>query len=73
VKIDPEGTDGRNVACGVLLAPVDASAADALGVAFVRDCEVNQDLLNFDDADAGEIVIAVAELAALGIIVREGI
>jgi len=73
VKIDPEGTDGRNAACGILFDAVDASDSDLPGVAFVRDCEVNRDLLNFDDADAGEIATAIAELAALGIIVREGI
>lgn len=73
VKVDPEGTDGRHKAVGVLLGAVDATGGDAEGVAFVRDCEVNKDMLNFDDLDAGEITTAVAELAALGIIVREGI
>lgn len=73
VKVDPEGTDGRHKAVGILLAAVDASAADKAGVAFLRDCEVNKDMLDFDDLDAGEIATAVAELAVLGIIVREGI
>lgn len=73
VKVDPEGTDGRHKAAGILYAAVDASAADATGVAFVRDCEVNTDYLDYDDLDAGEIVTAKAELKALGIIVREGI
>lgn len=73
VKVDPEGTDGRHKAVGILFGAVDATGGDAAGVAFVRDCEVNQDLLDFDDLDSGEIATAIAELAALGIIVREGI
>lgn len=73
VEVNADGTDGRHKAVGILLAAVDASAADAAGVALVRDCEVNRDLLDFGDHDAGEITAAIAELAEFGIIVREGI
>lgn len=40
VEHDPAGTDGREVAAAILLDDVDASAADAAGVAAVQDCEV---------------------------------
>ena len=43
---------------------VDASTADATGVAIVRDAEVKGALLTDNDADG------TADLAAVGIIVR---
>lgn len=64
VAYDDAGTDGREVAAGVLFADVDATAADVDGTAVVRDAEVDADLLTGSDA-AG-----VADLAAIGIIVR---
>jgi|SRR5690554_5402896 len=61
---DDTAEDGTEVAAGVLYDAVDASTADATGVAIVRDAEVKGALLTDNDA-AG-----TADLAAAGIIVR---
>lgn len=61
---DGDATDGTEVAAGVLYDAVDASTADATGVAIVRDAEVKGALLTDNDADG------TADLAAVGIIVR---
>jgi len=61
---DPVATDGSEAAAAILYEAVDASTADATGVAIVRDAEVKGVLLTDNDA-AG-----TAALAALGIIVR---
>jgi hypothetical protein len=61
---DPVATDGAEAAAAILYEAVDASTADATGVAIVRDAEVKGVLLTDNDA-AG-----TAALAALGIIVR---
>lgn len=73
VLIDPEGTDGRETAAGILWDNVDATGGDVEAVAIVRDAEVNADELGYSDADAGEITTINAQLATLGIIVREAI
>lgn len=71
VPFDQDASDGSEAAAGIAFAAVDASSADADGVAFVRDCEHNADIVIWpSDATAGEIATATAELAALGIILR---
>lgn len=69
VQYDDDGTDdGRRTAAAVLYADVDASAGDVAATAIVRDAEVNGEELLWksdDEVDAG-----VADLAAVGIIVR---
>jgi hypothetical protein len=70
-EYDNAAVDGSQSAAGVLSAAVDASAADQRGVILARDCEVDYKTLqwkagmNQGDKDAG-----IADLAALGIIVR---
>lgn len=65
VPYDDDGAnDGRRTAAGILYAAVDATSQDAPAVAHVRDCEVDaNELEGLDDN-------AVADLLALGIIVR---
>lgn len=65
VPYDDDGAnDGRRTASAILYAAVDAERQDVPAVAHVRDCEVDANELTGLDA-AG-----VADLAALGIIVR---
>lgn len=64
VAYDDVGTDGSEVAAGILYAAVADSAADQKGVVLVRDCEVTGSRLTGSNANA------VADLKALGIIVR---
>jgi hypothetical protein len=70
-EYDNAAVDGSQSAAGVLIGAVDASAADQRGVILARDCEVDYKTLqwkagmNQGDKDAG-----IADLAALGIIVR---
>ena len=58
------GTDGSEVAAGILYAAVPNSAADQKGVVIVRDAEVAE--IRLTGINAGGKV----DLAALGIIVR---
>lgn len=70
---DPTNTDGSNIGAGILLAEVDATSADADGVALVRGpCEVNGNQLTYDANvdDATKKAAKVTQLAAVGIIVR---
>ncbi len=69
---DPTASDGSEVAVAVLYSAVDASTADAEGVAVVRDCEVKgAELVYHADIDTEAEKLAVhASLAANGIIVR---
>ena len=64
-------TDGSATAAGILYAPVDASLADADGVAVRRDAEVADGYLVWPDGTtAAQQAAAKAELAELGIIAR---
>lgn len=74
VKASPEtGSDGSEVAAGILLYDVDASAADVKGVIVVRDAIVSQLGLTFDSSiDNGTKQAAkMAQLAALRILQRD--
>ena len=69
--LDPAAVDGSEVAAGILYDAVDASAADAEGVAIVRLAEVNAaELVWPEGITAPEQTTALAELAALNIIAR---
>lgn len=66
VPYDDDGdNDGRQTACGILYATVDATSADVQGVAIVRDAEVAASLLVGLD-DNGR-----TDLATAGILVRD--
>lgn len=69
---DNEATDGRTAAAAVLYAAVDATSADAVGVAIVRDAEVFFDRLTWGPAvtTQGEKDAGAVDLAAAGIITR---
>ena len=67
----PAATDGSEVACAVLFAAVDASAADKAAVVTARDAEVAGAALTWPAGmDAGEKTAATAELKLLGIVIR---
>ena len=69
--LDPAASDGSEVAAGILYDAVDASTADAEGVAIVRLAEVNAaELVWPDGITGGEQTTALGELAALTIIAR---
>ena len=64
VPYDNVGTDGSEIASGVLYTPLPAATGDVKAVGFVRDCEVNIKALTGLDTDAK------GDLAAIGVIVR---
>lgn len=67
----PSGTDGSQFAAGILLADVDASAADAKCAVITRQTEVHgNELLWPGGITAAQQDLAVAQLAARRIIVR---
>ena len=68
---NPSNTDGSQVPVAVLYSGVDASSADAEGVAIVRDAEVAAvKLAWFTSATEGQIADGIAGLAARGIFAR---
>jgi hypothetical protein len=69
---DNAATDGSAGAAGILFDAVDASSAAKAGVAIVRDAEVNEAELVYDeDSDStSDIAAAVVDLLALGILMR---
>ena len=70
-QFDQDATNGSQHAAAVLYAPATASEADVEGTLHVRDCEVNGLCLTWpEDIEDAEKAAAVAELAALGIVVR---
>jgi hypothetical protein len=71
VEYDPAGTDGREVATGMLFDAVDASAADVDGVGLVRDCILkDSELVWKTGMSADDKAAAVVDLDKLGILVR---
>jgi hypothetical protein len=71
VKHDPEATSGAQHVAGILYDAVITGVGEtADAVAIVRDAEVIAARLIWDDQDTGEKAAAVAELKAMGIIVR---
>lgn len=69
-SINTAGSDGSQTAAGILYAAVDATGADAVGVVFTRDCEVNEKKVDWGSLDSSGIAAAKVQLAAAGIIVR---
>ena len=69
-RYDPDASDGSESVFGILYANVDATDADAVGIAItVRDTIVRDSSLTYSDgADAAAIATAVAELRTLGIV-----
>lgn len=70
------GSEGAELACAVLLEAVDASAADAPGLAVVRGPVILADVgLSYHASvdDATKQAAKQAELAAFGLVTREAI
>ncbi len=66
---DNVGSDGSEVAAGILLGAVDATSADAPCVVLARDAEVIADGLIYAASPTGEAT-AITDLAAVHIMVR---
>ena len=70
------GTDGAQTASAVLLYPVDATLADAVGIVAARGpAIVSRAGLAYDATvdDAAKINTKIGQLAAAGIIARDGV
>ena len=70
------GTDGAQTASAVLLYAVDATLADATGIVVVRGpAIVSRAGLAYDATvdDAAKITTKIGQLAAVGIIARDGV
>jgi hypothetical protein len=71
VEYDDTGTDGREVAAGILFDDVDASSADKPGVAIVRAAEIASAKLVWGSGQDNTMKAnGLADLATLGIIAR---
>lgn len=71
VEYNPAGTDGSQIATGILYATVDATSADKRGVAYKRDCEHNGDIVIWKTGTtATQKVKGAADLRRRGIILR---
>lgn len=68
VPLAPAAADGSEVAAGIMIGAVDASAADAEGVILESDSLVAMDNLVWPDGiTAPQKATAIAELEALGV------
>lgn len=67
---DPEGTDGDQNAVAIAMYPLAAAATNRKITIIAREATVNGKCLEWDDADAGEILVGIASLATQQIIVR---
>ena len=68
------GTDGAEIAAAVLLYPVDATLADAIGIALARGpAIVSRAGLAYDATvdDSTKITAKLSQLAAIGILARD--
>lgn len=71
VEYNPAGTDGSQIATGILYAAVDATSADTRGVAFKRNCEHNADIVVWKTGlTATQKAKGAADLKRRGIILR---
>lgn len=69
--LDTAATDGSQIAAGISYGTYDAASADATGVAYVRACEHNADIVVWPAGiTANQKAVATAQLAALGISLR---
>jgi ketosteroid isomerase-like protein len=77
VQLDPVATDGSEMAAGVLIVDVDAAAAAADrtdGINIARHAIVADHVLVWPDSiTPAQKVVAIAQLKALGILVRVGV
>lgn len=74
VPLDPAATNGAAVCAGVSYEGVKtAASADGPGVVIRRLARLNRDEIDWGTLDAGQITTAIADLAALGIIVEASI
>ncbi|MBI2817957.1 MAG: head decoration protein [Acidobacteria bacterium] len=72
-QLAPAAADGSEAATGVLLLPVDASAADHPGVIIARHAICSDNGLVWPGGiTSGQKTTAINQLKALGILVREG-
>ena len=74
-QIDPSAEDGTQVAAGVLLQGCDATLADRdNGLVVARHTIVSDHALQWPEAiTAAEKASAIAQLKALGVLVRQGV
>lgn len=74
-QIDPSAEDGTQVAAGVLLQGCDATLADLdNGLVVARHAIVSDHALQWPEAiTAAEKASAIAQLKALGVLVRQGV
>lgn len=70
-KYNEDGTDGSQIAAGIAYGDYDATSAAVRGVAWVRDCEHNADIVVWPATiTADEKAKAISQLAAIGIVLR---
>lgn len=70
-EYNPAGTDGSQIATGILYGAVNATSADTRGVAFKRDCEHNGDIIVWKSGlNATQKAKGVSDLKRRGIIIR---
>lgn len=74
-RIDPSATDGSQVAAGVLMQAVDAALAERPdGLMVTRHAIVSDHALSWPtDITTAEQQAAIAQLKALGVLVRQGV
>lgn len=70
-KYDQQASDGTQASSGILCRRVDATSADVQAAIIKRDAEVKADALTWPDGSPTDITAGVADLLALGIIVRD--
>lgn len=71
VEYNPAGTDGSQIATGVLYGAVNATSADTRGVAYKRDCELNADIVQWKTgATTAQKAKGTSDLKRRGIILR---
>lgn len=69
-KYDNQDSDGTQAAVAISLYDVDATAGDTVISVISRDAEVNGDELVYLTGSPTDVTAAIADLKALGIIVR---
>ncbi len=70
--LDPAGSDGKNIAAGITFAGVDSTAVEVKGTVLVRDCEHNaEEIVWSQGTTTSQKLVAIDELASLGVLVRD--
>ena len=71
VEYNPAGTDGSQIATGILYRAIDATAADTKGTAYKRNCEHNADIVVWKTGiTTTQIAKGTADLKRRGILLR---